>query len=254
MPKKYIKTNAMLSLMNQVHLGGIINEAVVLIKKGKASIEAVDITASVVFISTASVGPKKLSHEIGLGNIALFKRFLETSKDPKLNIDFTENRMVVSRKDKRRKLEYLLSQPQLIATRLNMDEDDDDGAQEKFLGMVEVRAELDEPFVKDFCSYVNTLNTKIVTIEVDSEDVIFTLGPKSEHQFKLSLPLTDETDDDFTLKVNGEYLAKILSAIEFDSDEDADPITIGFGDDRPIVIESDEAMWAISPSEDTDED
>ena len=254
MPRKYIKTNAMLSLLNQVHLGGIINEAVVLVKKGKATVEAVDITASVVFISTTSVGPKKLSAEIGLGNIELFKKFLATAKDPKLNIDFTENRMVVSRKDKRRKLEYLLSQPQLIATRLNMDDEDDDGAQEKFIGMVEVRAEIDESFVKDLSSYINTLKTKIVTIDVEESDVTFTLGPKSEHQFKLSLPLTDEADDEFTLKVNGEYLAKILSCIEFDNEEDADPVTIGFGDDRPIVIELEDSMWAISPSEDVDED
>ena len=253
MAKKYIKTSAMLSLLNQVHLGGIINEAVVGIKKGKATIEAVDITASVVFISTASVGHKKLSCELGLGNIELFKRFLQTASDPKLNIQLTENRMIVSRKDRRRRLEYLLSQPALIPTRLSMDDDDDD-ALEKFTNAVECRATIDEGFVKDFCSYINTLKTKIVTIDVDDSDVTFKLGPKSEHQFALTLELNDEADDEIHLQVNGEYLAKILSAVEFDKDEDAEPVTIGFGDDAPVTIESEDALWAVSPSEEIEED
>lgn len=251
--KLFIKTSAMLSLLRQVHLGGIINEAVVEVKKGKATIEAVDITASVVFISTASVGPKKLSSEIGLGNIELFAKFLGTAKDPKLNIAFSGNRMVVSRQDKRRRLEYLLSQPALIPTRLNMDNDDDD-ALERFVNAVECRATFDEDFVKDFCSYINTLKTKIVTIEVADSDVTFKLGPRSEHQFALKLELTEEADNEIKLMVNGEYLAKILSAVEFGDDDDTEPATIGFGDDAPVTIETENALWAVSPSEDTEDD
>ena len=243
----------MLSMLNQVHLGGIINEAVVGIKKGKATIEAVDITASIVFISKSSVGHKKLSCELGLGNIELFKRFLQTAKDPKLDIKLTENRMIISRKDKRRRLEYLLSQPALIPTQLSMDDDDED-AREKFINSIDCRANIDEDFVKDFCSYINTLKTKIVTINTKDSNVTFKLGPKSEHQFALMLELNEEADDEINIFVNGEYLAKILSVIEFSQDEDAEPITIGFGDDAPVTIESEESLWAISPSEETEED
>lgn len=250
--KNFIKTDSALALLKQVYLGGIINECVMELDKGKATIEAVDITASIVFVSTASVGSKKLRGELGLGNLELLIKFLSTMKDPKLNVEISENRMMISRKDKRRRLDYLLSQPALIPTRLRMDEDDQNDPAEAFMKMVEVRAELNEGFIKDISSYVATLKTKIVTIDIEGEDVVFTLGPKSEHQFKLSLPLTEEADEDFTLRVNGESLAKILSILEFN--EEDDPATIGFGDDVPVIIESEGALWAISPSEDVEED
>lgn len=252
--KHYIKTDATLAMLNQVHLGGIINECVLEMEKGRATIEAVDITATVVFISTATIGSKRLTGELGLGNIELFKKFLGTIKEPKLNVTMTENRMVISRKDKRRSLDYLLSQPALIPTRLRMDDDDDDDTDpsEVYSGMVEAKAELTEGFVKDFASYTATLKTKIVTITVEDKDVRFVLGPKSEHQFILSLPLAEESEEEFSLKVNGESLAKILSILEFNEEDDA--ITIGFGDDKPIVIEAEGALWAISPSEEVEDD
>ena len=254
MPRKiFIKTANTLNLLKEVYLGGVINEAIITLEKGKASIEAVDITASIVYISSASVSTKKLNGELGLGNIELFIKFLSTMKDPKLSIALTENRMIVSRKDKRRKLEYLLSQPALIPTRLRMNDDDDNDPRDAFESMAETKAELDESFVKDFSSYIATLKTKIVTIDVDADNATFTLGPKSEHQFKLSLPITeDPTDDDFTLKVNGDYLSKILSVLEFN--EDDDPITIGFSDGKPIIIEAAPSLWAVSPSEELEED
>jgi hypothetical protein len=134
-----------------------------------------------------------------------------------------------------------------------MDEDDEgEDPAEAFAKMVEAKAVLTEGFVKDFSSYVTTLKTKIVTIDVNESDVSFTLGPKSEHQFNLSLPLTEDTEEEISLKVNGESLAKILSIIEF-NDED-DPTTIGFGDDVPVIIETEGALWAVSPSEEMEED
>lgn len=252
--KHYIKTDATLALLNQVHLGGIINECVLDMEKGRATIEAVDITATIVFISSASIGSKRLSGEFGLGNIELFKRFLSTIKEPKLNVKITENRMMITRKDRRRTLDYLLSQPALIPTRLRLGDDDEDETDpaEVYSGMVEAKAELSEGFVKDFSSYVATLKTKIVTIEVGENDVIFILGPKSEHQFRLSLPLAEESEEEFSLKVNGENLAKIFSILEFN--EEDDPVTIGLGDDKPIVIEAEGALWAISPSEEVEDD
>lgn len=250
--KHFLKTDSALALLKQVHLGGIINECVMELEKGKATIEAVDITATIVFISTAAIGSKRLSGELGLGNLELFIKFLSTIKEPKLAVQISENRMMVTRKDKRRSLDYLLSQPALIPTRLRMNEEDQSDPAEAFSNMVETRAELNDGFTKDFGSYIATLKTKIVTVEVGESDVVFILGPKSEHQFRLSLPLAEENEEEFSLRVNGESLAKILSILEFG--EEDEPITIGFGDDKPIIIESEGALWAVSPSEELEDD
>jgi len=249
--KDYVRTSNLLSLLKQTHLGGIINECVLTVNKGKGLIEAIDITNTVVFIAKGNIGSRRFKGEYGLGNLDMIIKFLSTMQDSKLNVKTTENRLVLARKDARRRLDYLLSQPQLIATRLRMDDNDED-IKAKFLDAIEHTAELDERFVKDFGSYMATLKTKIVTIRVDGDDVWFDLGPKSEHQFKLSLELEEPSDDVFQLKVNGEYLARIFSAIEFDDEE---PTTINFGDeDAPIVITSVLGMWAVSPSEELEEE
>jgi len=249
--KKQIVTKTMLSILKQTYLGATINECVISIEKGKGTIEAVDITNTLVFISTASVASKKVSCAIGLGNIEMIIKFLSTMTDSKLHFKLTDDRMLISRKDKRRRLDYLLTQPSLIGTRLRLDDEDEDVEPlEAYLNTIEVRAELNESFVKDIGSYLSTLKTKSLSIKVKDKDVAFTLGPKTEHQFKLSLPLMDSKDNDFSLKINGEYLAKILSSVEFD--EDNVP-TIGFSEEGPVVVECDSSMWAITPSEEMEE-
>jgi hypothetical protein len=249
--KKQIVTKSMLSILKQTHLSGTINECVISIEKGKGTIEAVDITNTLVFISTASVASKKVSCTIGLGNIEMIIKFLSTMTDSNLHFKLTDDRMLISRKDKRRRLDYLLTQPSLVGTRLRLDDEDEDvDPLEAYLNTIEVRAELNESFVKDISSYLSTLKTKSLSIKVKDKDVAFTLGPKTEHQFKLSLPLMDSKDNDFSLKINGEYLAKILSSVEFD--EDNVP-TIGFSEEGPVVIECDSSMWAITPSEEMEE-
>jgi len=248
----YVKTSNLLVLLKQAHLGGVINECVLDISRGKGTVEAIDITNTIVFISTLNVASRSVRGELGLGSLDMVIKFLSTMSDNKLNTEITANRMIIKRKDKRRRLDYLLSQPQLIATRLRMDGDKSENIEQKFLSSVEVQAELDESFIKDFNSYITTLKTKVVTVVIEDDDVWFHLGPKSEHQFKLSLPLV-ENDESFEInvKVNGEYLSKIFAAIEFDDEEGT---TIGFGEDSPIVIESPLGMWAISPSEDLEEE
>jgi len=249
--KKQIITKSMLSILKQTYLGGTINECVISIEKGKGAIEAVDITNTLVFISTASVASKKVSCTIGLGNIEMIIKFLSTMTDTNLHFKLTDDRMLISRKDKRRRLDYLLTQPSLVGTRLRLDDEDEDiEPLEAYLNTIEVRAELNESFVKDISSYISTLKTKSLSIKVKDKDVVFTLGPKTEHQFKLSLPLMDNEDSDFSLKINGEYLTKILSSVEFD--EDNVP-TIGFSEEGPVVIECESSMWAITPSEEMEE-
>jgi hypothetical protein len=251
--KKQIVTKSMLSILKQTYLGGTINECVLSIEKGKGTIEAVDITNTLVFISTASVASKKVSCTIGLGNIEMIIKFLSTMTDSNLHFKLTDDRMLISRKDKRRRLDYLLTQPSLVGTRLRLDDDEDEEEVEPleaYLNTIEVRAELNESFVKDIGSYLSTLKTKSLSIKIKDKDVAFTLGPKTEHQFKLSLPLMDSKDNDFSLKINGEYLAKILSSVEFD--EDNVP-TIGFSEEGPVVIECESSMWAITPSEEIEE-
>ena len=251
--RQYLNTTGALTLLKQVHLNGLINECVIALKKGKATVEAVDITTTVVFISNGvSIGSKRFTAELGLGNLDLLIKFLSTMQDPKLNVKVLENRMTLSRKDKRRSLEYLLSLPALIPTRLRIDNEDNSDPAEVYLETIEAKAEISQAFVKDFNTYITSLKTKIITILVKDSDVVFTIGPKSEHQFKLSLPLIDEAEDAFSVKINGEYFSKIVGTLEFN--EDDDPVTIGFGDEQPVIIESEDALWAISPSDELEED
>ena len=180
---------------------------------GKATIEAIDITNTIIFVSTLSVASKKLQGTFGLGSVELIIRFLSTMKDPKLNVKISENRLCISREDNKRRLDYLLSQPELIATRPMIENTD---IKKHILDGVEVTGTMNESFVKDFNSYITTLKTKIVTITIDDESIEFALGPKSEHQFEAPLhALVEECGQDVALGQYGRSCLHLRTIMQY---------------------------------------
>jgi hypothetical protein len=258
--KSKIKNLNISNMLRQVHLGGAINECLLSVKKGTGIIEAVDITNSLIVLSKAKVMSKDITHDFGLGNIELLTRFLSTLEDDLLvfkhNTD--DSLLTIKRQDGRRRLNYLLTEPELIATRLQFDEDEDGGDAEntydKIMGMVTFTAELSGTIIKDFLSYAGMLKQKDVTIKFDgAEKLTFQLGEADNHQFALILSNQVEyigkkkqKDTKTSNRVNGEHLAKIFSTISYS--EESPPVMYFSSDDsKPIVIKNASTVWALLP-------
>ena len=249
--KATIKTEAMLSLLKQVHLGGVVEECSIAIKKGKGHIEVVDITDSMVIIANKTIAGKSISHELGFGNLELLISFLSTIEDSKIHMNYKTGNdyFVLRRADGRRKLNYLLTQVELIATNLSLEEDEEDiDAYKQMKELMEYSVDLTPALIKDFLKYIAILKSKETTIHFDGEESItFLLGSKDDHQFELRLSeevefLGDDDTIEFDMVINGEHLAKVFGAIIFD---DEDPPKLSFSEENPIMIEVEGISWSL---------
>ena len=253
--KNTIKPVPLLNMLRQIHLGGLLEECVLEIKDGIAKVEAVDITNSLIIICKKPVIGKNISVTLGLGNIGILIKFLSTMDNDKLIFKHSATGFELKKTSGRRKLNYLLTNPELIATQLQADEEKKKDPLKKMRRMVGQKIELTQSFIKDFLSYINLLKTKDVSIEFDGEEEIaFTCGGKNDHNFELILSTETETEDDedaFSIKVNGEYLASIFTTINFDED---DPPMLSLAEDKLVMIENDSATWALVPLTATDID
>lgn len=243
-----VKTVGLLNLLRRVHLAGAIGECVVTVTKGKGKVEAVDMTNSIICIANGRIASKKVTDTFGLGNLELLIKFLSTIEDDSLELSYTSNTMILKRQDGRRKLEYLLTAPELVATNLRLEEDEDEDPYDKMNNMMEYKAELTGTLIKDFLKFIGLLNTKDVRILFNGEDELtFKLGAPEEHQIELALSAEvegEEECDAFEVIVNGEHLSKVFGAIDYDSE---DPPTISFADGKPLLVESGDTAWFLLP-------
>lgn len=243
-------------MLKQIHLGGLLDECVLEIKEGKGHTESVDITNSIIVICDRLVAGKDINVTLGLGDISLLIKFLSTIDSTELSFKNKDTNFELKKPNGRRKLNYLLTNPELIATQLQADDEKKKDPYRKMKRMMEQKVELTESFIKDFLSYINLLKTKDATLEFDGEEELaFVCGGTNEHKLKLILSTeveSDEESDGFNIKVNGEYLADILSTVNFNEDS---PPTLSFVKDKLIMVENDNAAWALVPlTDDSDEE
>lgn len=256
--KNIVKTQACLNMLRQIHLGGLLEECMLTIKKGRAKIEAVDITNSLIVICNQSIASKDITVDLGLGNLELLIKFLSAVDDDKLFFKYKDgsSKFELTRKDKRRKLNYLLTQTELIATQLQVDEDEkrDEDPYDKMKNMMEYTVELSPSFMKDFLTYIGLLKTKDVSLEFNGdEELVFVCGGTNDHKFELVLnsSVDGEEDDPFSIKINGEHIARIFNAVNFDEDN---PPTLSFAEDKLVLIEDGNTAWALVPLTDISEE
>jgi len=256
--KSTIKTGNLINILKKVYLNGAIEECILNIRKGTGKITAVDITNSMIVMVSGKITGKKTSGEFGLGNIDLLSKFVSTIEDSDVPFKLTRNRLIISSKDSRRRLEYILTQPDLIATRFQQ-EDEDESPYEKILSLMEYRAEITNSFLKDFLKYIGMLKTKEVILNYDGDEVSILCGTSDDYRIELKSDSEVERigkakGKGFSIKVDGEYLSKIFSVIE--PDEDDLPI-LSFAKDKPLMIQEhseSENVWVLVPLTDLEEE
>lgn len=249
--KGEIITNNLSALLKRAYLGGVLEECVLDISKGEGIIRAVDITSSLVVLGEADVTTEDVTATIGLGNIGLLIQFLSSMGEKEvLSVKVGEKHLVIKRKDGRRKLDYLLTAPDLIATRLTLDDDDDEDPEKKMKAMMTNRVRLLNEDVKDFMSSFGMLTNKSTTLEFDAEEDVckFVCGGMEDHQFEIVLnDKVKGEGEDLKIRINGEHLARILRTMDGSDERDAAPV-LHFGPDpAPIMIKDGATIWALQP-------
>ena len=259
-----VDRKALIGALRKAHLGGLIPELAVSFKKGYISIEAVDAANVVASIIRQKVyRPRNISMEVGFGNVELLIKFLGSLGSKKLDLMFTDemDRMVVCREDRRRKLNYLLTDFEMIISRILSSKGDPIDPYEHTKKLMRFKVVLTETIIKDTLSFLAFFKEKgnTIVLTVSNGVVRFTCGAKEAHMADLILSnelMDSETDDpcdddDFEMTVDGEYFSRVLSVIDYVKDEPP-VLFIGDGSKGPIMIENAGSAWAMVPTAETD--
>jgi len=260
MKSNTVKIKPFLHFLEGVYLGGVLNECLVRVKKGKGTVEAIDITNSTIIVGEKKILSGDINADFGLGNIELLIKFLSSAQDESVSFKQKGNYLLFGVKSKKshKKLEYLLTQPDLIATRFNLSQNEkgkNKNPINKILESLEYSTSFPASFIKDHCSYMSLLKNQvtngIVSILCDEDgEIEFVYGEKNDHMLKLSLDSEMDEGEDLEIKINGEHLAKIFMAIEYSQD---DQPTIHFSNNQPVVVKAGKMGWALVPITDLEE-
>jgi len=239
----------LLRILRQCHLGGALAECVLEIDGGDASIKLIDITNTITISSKIKVGSDSLDAKLGLGNLDIVIKFLSSLDDKKLSFDNKKDHILeLGRKDKKRKLMYLLTRPELIVTRIEKEYKSKFKSLEKEM---EYSIELDEKVIHDLLSYVGTIKEKgmvLRVVEIKGKSVLsIVYGNPNEHQFEVILDknFEDAEGEEFDIYLNSEFISKILSAIEYD--EDKMPTLAFSNSELPVMIKGTNTVYFITP-------
>lgn len=224
------------NVLMKVHLAGLIETCVMEIKKGICTVEAVDATNTIFLHVEENLKQKKLTAELGLGDISILRSFIQLIDDEEIKVSIDKNRLVIKR-GKRGKLNYLLSEPETITTTA-----DTPGAIKKLVKQFETEMAITDKIRDDFTQYIKILKTTDASLTVKKGAVSFIVGTENEHQ--VSVPVGKiKSKDSFSVKLYGDYVANVLNVIDFGKE----PVMM-IGDELPVVFKQDEKnIFAIAP-------
>jgi hypothetical protein len=238
----------LLRLLKRAHLGGIIEEAVV--DLDAYSIQAVDITNSL-FLKVAEESDVEDIGEIGIGNLALVCKYLDTFKG-EVSISKDGNRLIIGSKG-RGKLKYLTTDPEFIPTAVK------EGDIDSLLAPCVISVALDKAACADVATYFGLIKPKSANFSFDpkTKEVRLDSGLKSDHQFTLPIgkgKIVDgkKANEAFGVEVYSEHINAVFAVLEW---PDKHKPSLFMKAEHPIVIQQDDDnIWALLPLEPTAEE
>lgn len=240
---KELKARNLLNLLKRVYLGGVISEAVLNFNKGM--IEAVDSTNSLFLHCIDDVLLKGFG-EVGLGDLSLVCKYLESVGDEKLKVLKSDNRLEISSEGKG-VLKYLLSDSEYVSSSVK------GGELDQLIDPSTCTAELKEDFCKQLLLLVNL--TKVRDIEFTAKDdmIVVCGGQESSHQFSLVLgqykKIPKKKFQNVSVRIYAHHLSAIISNALVWNDKTYPVLYLA--QDRPVIVKQDDNnLWALLPVED----
>lgn len=244
--KEKIKRDTFKTILTHCHLGGLVQECNLEIHKGSASIFAIDASNTMIIMADGyKVAKGKVKETIGLGNLEIILKFLSTLSDKRITAETDENTLTLRRPDGRRRLDYMLTDPNLISTQMEDAESLSDKRKQKakFLSGRTHTFEGDSQFIKDLQSYLNTLKIKTTWVGIDEDDEVIRIrcGSENDHQFVLDIDEFEiEEEKHYSRKFDGDFISKVLSCVN-----GSKPVTIGISQEALFITQG-KTTWGIA--------
>jgi hypothetical protein len=248
MSESRVNKDRFVKMLKQCYTGGMVPECVMEIGKGEVSIHAIDMSNTVVVSVNAKLRLRFSRESIGIGNIDVLINFLNSVKESRVNLSIEDTILKIASINGRRSVKYNLTEPSLIATVLEDAEESIQRIREEVTTTFAIKP--DE--VKDILSYIRIVPNKNVKISAEDDALTFCCGYGGDHE--MSVKVVDGIDhgSDVEMVVDGETLSKILSNLDFSS-EDESP-TICMGEEVPLCIIDQDTFWALTPNAEGEDD
>jgi len=233
----------LVSALESVYLGGIVEECVLRVQGNEAHIKAMDMTSS---IYTQVNCPFEYEDDvIGLGNLSLLIKYLKSYASSEMDISRADNVLTV-KPEKGGTLKYLLSQVDLIPTYNEEWEDGDDPIQAAIDNHT-CTLEIKEESVKEFLKLMSLFKPKGVLINISKRGRVSLHGGNStEHQFTVIIGEAGAQENPIQIKLYGDNISAVLSALDY-----TEPVNM-YVMGAEIAIVTENAAWVLRPLTDNE--
>lgn len=231
-----IETGSVAKMLSDVSLKKTIEECVINVVDGIASVYAMDMTSSLFVQASAELAIDDV--QLGIGDLELLHKSMVMLKGVPVKVDQVENRLQFSPKTGS-KVKFLLTAVDLIPTY-----DDEFATVGDVIG-TELEAygdgiPLTENIISELLQAMHLFDHNSVVFNVSKKGkVTMHSGNDNEHQIESTIGKID-ADAPFTLKVYAKHLAPVLAAI----DPNCGPV-LSLKEDSSVIIHSTTSSWML---------
>ena len=222
------------AFLKQVHMGGLINEAVINFKKdGSASCQAVDLTNTVFVDSVIDNSGAKEEYSIGLGNLATICKYID---GPGVSVQI-ENEWAIFKKKGKGSIKTLSLQPSLVPTSPQEPIDSDEFLNQENALSIKINKEEVENFLEHF----SLIGGPSVVVSTENKRVSISSNEQSPQQFNVKFGVASSADK-VSVEVYSDFFVAVLKQINWNEE-----LFIFIKNDYPFIISQPDVVWAVTP-------
>jgi len=227
-----IDGTALGQLLKRVHLRGLIQECVLEVKDGVASVQAVDMSNSVFLYCSEKIDGLD-DIQLGLPNLNTLCRFLESTEKVSLKI---KEQWITLRRKGHGHLRFLMLEVEQVPTAITQKD-----AAKKVTKNEGDPIKLSTKLREDYSSYMSLVKSRGIVLRKRKGSITLQSNKSDAEQFSLKVGKCDAAED-ISIEVYGEHLAQVFDTI---GDGDA---TLHLADDAPVIIhQGGDNFWALTP-------
>jgi len=229
----------LLTLLECIHLKGLIEECLLVIKNETGTVEAIDMGNSMYVYSTGPV-PGLEDMVVGIPNLGVLCNFLETAAEETITCTIKDRRFKLRRKS-RGSVELTLMEKDMVPTSVKQK-----GSKEKLESNTKYKHHLTKRFCEDFLYYASLIGSKGVLWQISGGKI--SVGSKKEDNQRFFLPAGSvSSKEEFSIEVYTQYLVPIFRYLIKEIEKEKLSV-LRMGSDSPLVITvADNVLWALTP-------
>lgn len=226
------------NLLKKIFLNGMIDNCkIVTYEDGVWMVEAIDERTAVLLVCQSKI-LKGNEWDLGIGDIETLIKWLSLVKDGEIDLERKDNRLTLI-SDNFGSLKYLLSEMSSITTQPDIDENDQSPL-DKILEGIQYEVELPKDVRDALVKVMKIVKPQLITLQLVEGEVSFAGGNETGNQFEIPIGSLKNTDDSFSVTVDGKAMLNVLSVVEGIPE-------ILFTDHAPVVIrENEDFIFAVN--------